>query len=195
MLYTSIVLITILISYGISFAIYTTGAYSLLYASLAPIIGFVYVFAIFVVLALINRLLPKSCFNHNKKVFQVKKKELKFLDKLKIKRWKDKIPELGYFAGFSKKNIDSLDASYIEKFMYETCYAEVLHVVTAILGLSVVFFFLGIQILFILPIVIANTVLHIIPCFVQRYNRHRLEVVFKFKSRRSQGETPATANT
>ena len=53
--------------------------------------------------ATVARLLPKSRANHEKKRFIVGAKEKKFYEKLYIRKWKDKVPEIGHFTGFRKK--------------------------------------------------------------------------------------------
>lgn len=48
-------------------------------------------------------LLPKKWFGTDRKRFAAGKKESRFLERVGIKKWKDKIPELGGFTSFHKK--------------------------------------------------------------------------------------------
>ena len=79
-------------------------------------------------IATIARLLPKACANHEKKVFVVGAKEKKFYEKLKIRKWKDKVPEIGHFTGFRKNKIaDPKSVEYLDRFLLEACYGEIGH--------------------------------------------------------------------
>lgn len=119
-----------------------TGTISLLYAFLAPLSVLLFVLIGLGIIDLVLRFLfPKSCWNYKKRYFQVSKKEVGFYEKLKIRKWKDKVPELGKSAGFSKRNLQSLEIDYLKKFIYETCIGEILHLSGAILGFAWLFLF------------------------------------------------------
>lgn len=63
----------------------------------------------------IRRALPAKWFNHKKAIFRVRAGEKKFYELIKIRRWKDKIPEWGKFTGFSKNEIARpQDNAYLE---------------------------------------------------------------------------------
>lgn len=162
------------------------GTISLTYAIVAPLLVLLYVFLVLGVLNLILRFcLPKSCWDYKRKYFTVSKKEVKFYEKLKIRNWKDRVPEWGKSAGFSKSHLQSLDAEYLQKFIYETCIGEVLHLLGAIFGFTCLFYFPIAHFYFVLPIVLTSFVLNLLPCIIQRYNRARLLVIYKFKTRHS----------
>ena len=55
--------------------------------------------------AFLIRRMPAKWFSHDKKIFQVSAREKKFYETLKIRKWKDKIPELGQFTAFRKNKI------------------------------------------------------------------------------------------
>jgi uncharacterized membrane protein len=57
-------------------------------------IGVVFEIAVDGLVATIARLMPAKFADHTKKVYQVSAKEKKFYEKLKIRMWKDKIPEI-----------------------------------------------------------------------------------------------------
>ena len=56
--------------------------------------------------ATVCRLLPARFANHEKKIFKVGAKEKKFYEKLRIRKWKDLVPEIGQFTGFRKNKLD-----------------------------------------------------------------------------------------
>ena len=75
--------------------------------SIAILVGCVVVeFALDGLFAYIIHQLPDKWFKPNKKIYKVGKKERKFYDSLKIKKWKDKVWELGGLGGFRKNKID-----------------------------------------------------------------------------------------
>ena len=105
MLYGIVIFMTLAICEGASIgAYYWDGAVSLTYAICAPLFLAVFCGLLLGVLDILIRLLPQNLWRYDKKPFLVSKKEVRFYEKLGIKKWKDKaVPELGASAGFSKK--------------------------------------------------------------------------------------------
>ncbi|MBQ5929642.1 MAG: hypothetical protein IIX02_02515, partial [Clostridia bacterium] len=90
----------------------------------------------------IARGMPKKCAQHDKKIFTVSLKEKKFYEKLKIRKWKDKIPEIGHFTGFRKNKIaDPKSVEYVERFLMEACYGEVGHFFSLFFGFLILLLF------------------------------------------------------
>lgn len=140
------------------------------------------VIAVDAVVAVIVRKLPERLYDPFKKRYNVGKRERRFLDCLKIKKWKDKIPESGKaLIGFDKKKIaDPGNNEYVLKFMKETCYAEVMHFYSVFLGGLIILACPPALMLRIpLPVACVNAVLQILPVMVQRYNRTRLEILYR----------------
>ncbi|MGC8764406.1 MAG: glycosyl-4,4'-diaponeurosporenoate acyltransferase [Brevinematia bacterium] len=97
-----------------------------------------------------------------------------------VKKWKDKVPEAGELFKinpFSKKNLKSLEKSYLKRFLLETCRAELSHL------LPILFFPLcipwnpGIAKWIMLAYALFANFPFII---IQRYNRIRLEKILKY---------------
>ena len=66
--------------------------------------------------------------NDDLKIYKVSAKEKNFYEKIKIRRWKDKIPEIGHMTGFRKNKIeDPNNIEYIDRFLLEICYGEIGH--------------------------------------------------------------------
>ena len=79
---------------------------NLLWLSIDTVVGVIAIIAWDGIMAfLIRRLLPMSWFAPGKRIFQVSKKERKFYIGIKIKSWKDKVPELGGFTSFHKNEL------------------------------------------------------------------------------------------
>lgn len=132
--------------------------------------------------ATVCRLLPKRFACSSDKFYQVSQKEKKFYEKLKIRKWKDKIPEIGHFTGFRKNKIaDPQSVEYIERFLLEACYGELGHLWIMPVGFVILalFFISETWIALAIPVAIINAILNLLPVFVLRYNRYKLEILRK----------------
>lgn len=185
MLYALTIVLAIAVCESASIALYfVKHAVSLAYAICAPLFCAVFCGLLLGVLDLAIRALPKRCWHFDKRPFFVSKKEARFYEKLGVKKWKDKaVPELGASAGFSKKNLRSTDPEYLERFLRETCQGEALHASGAALAFCFLAVFPVRDWYFVLPILLINFFINLLPCVIQRYNRYRLSVVYKFKTR------------
>lgn len=128
------------------------------------------------VVALTIHLLPKYLFEPHKKAFKVSEKKIKFYKKLGVKKWKEKVPDLGQFANFKKNKIDHpFNLKYMHKFLIENCYGDMIHFISAILGFFIIIF-PPVKLAFsiALPIALINFVINYMPVMIQRYNRPKL---------------------
>lgn len=159
--------------------VYSTG-----YAICHPLFVLAFVLVVLGIFAVLVRRMPQAIFNADNWFFRVRQGELKFYKKIGIKKWKDKVPDLGWTAGFPKANLKSLDPEYLKTFIDETCKGEVLHNIAGFLGFVALLVFPSQDMIFVLPIVLVNFVLHMLPCMIQRYNRSRLLIAYKFHTRK-----------
>lgn len=151
-------------------------AASVLYCLIASLFFLVLVVLVDAICVLAVRYNPlDGVYNPDKKIYKTFKWESKFYSKIKILSWKDKIPELGFLAGFVKTKVVSDDPSYLYKFAKETVYAEVMHILSALFGF-VIILIPPYELIFnfAFPIAFINFILNILPIFIQRYNRPRL---------------------
>ncbi len=132
--------------------------------------------------ATVCRLLPKKLANHEKKIFQVSQKEKKFYEKLRIRKWKDKIPEIGQFTGFRKSKLeDPKNIEYLDRFLLEICYGQIGHAASMLTSFLIVFLYplhrlwMGISI----PVAIVSLLLNMPSILVLRYNSYKLRVLRK----------------
>lgn len=138
--------------------------------------NFMLMIAWHLVILLLCRILPSNFFSSNKFIYKPRKWEKNgnfYVRVLKIKKWKDKLPQFVAKEGFSKKNLNTSDISkeYLERFILETCRAEWNHLMCCMYG--VVSFFINYQfyaILFSIIPIAANLPFLVI----QRFNRLRL---------------------
>lgn len=158
------------LSYG-----YTYGS-TLGYTALAVLL----VILIDAVVATICRLLPQSCADERKKIYAVGAGEKKFYEKLKIRLWKDKIPEIGHFTGFRKNKIaDPKSVEYLNRFLLEACYGELGHFFSVFFGFLLLLLFPLTNVWFAvsIPVCIVNALLNLPSLFVLRYNSYKLRIL------------------
>lgn len=183
-LYLSIIGVCILIlSTVLTFAFGANFFYVLGFTALATVI----VIVVDALVATVCRLLPAKFANHEDGIYTVSAKEKKFYEKLKIRKWKDKIPEIGHFTGFRKNKIaDPKSPEYIDRFLLEACYGELGHFWILFIGFSIlllgfipVFPSWGLWLAISVPVSIINICLNLPSIFTLRYNCYKLEILRK----------------
>lgn len=181
MLYLIIILIATVLICGVNLVFMVP--FSLLeFATVvfSTLLGVVAIIAIDGISALIiRRLTPPSWYSPERKAFKVSKKERDFYKKLKIKQWKDKVPELGGFTSFHKdKLVSTDDEAYLERFILEANYGVVIHLANAILGFLIAFIPLCSSPSIWIPIVAVNFILSLLPVAILRYTSYTLHNLY-----------------
>ena len=127
-------------------------------------------------------LLPHKWFAIDKKFYAAGKKESKFYEKLGIKKWKDKVLELGSFTNFHKNKVqEPTNNEYIERFITEANYGVLIHALSIPLGFLVIFIYpLKFWFMFGLPVALVGAFLNTLPTFILRYNLPKLYSLHKF---------------
>ena len=146
--------------------------------------------------AWIIRSLPSKCVDYNKKVFHTTKREIRFYDFIRIKKWKDKVPELGMFTSFRKNKIsDPNNPEYLKRYIMEACYGVIIHYASVPFGFLILLcdykMYSGNSILFLtiaLPVAIVNAILIVLPAFILKYNLPKLIRLYEFKKRQKERE-------
>ncbi len=128
------------------------------------------------IFAIIINKLPNKWFAMDKKCFQVSDRSRKFYETLKIRKWKDKVWELGGLGGFRKNKLnDPKSPEYIERFIVESNKGIVTHRIGYIVGFLGIFLFpLKYAFLIGIPVAIVNLILNILPTMILRYNVPKL---------------------
>ena len=136
-------------------------------------------------------------FNHKKAAFTVGAGEKNFYETIKIRKWKDKIPEWGRFTGFSKNEIARpQDNAYLDKYFLELCYGEAIHLVSAFAGYAVLFLTpRALLFSLALPVAIINMLCNLPSYFILRYNSYKLEVLYKNNEKRAAREAAKNVAT
>ena len=131
---------------------------------------------------IVRKLFPERWFTADKKGFCAGKKEGRFYEKLGIKKWKDKVIELGAFTNFRKNKIaNPNDVEYIKRYILEANYGIICHVLGVILGFATIFCCpINLWLTVGLPVTIVNTVLNGLPILILRYNLPKLHTLYKY---------------
>lgn len=162
---------------------YDTQWYLIVLFVIVSVIG---VIAIDGIVAAIIHKMPKKWFDPHKKKYKLKAGEKKFFNFIKIRKWKDKIPEIGEMTcNFSKGSIENPDnPEYLYSFLIEMGYAESIHFTSCLIGFLVIFiiplkyfYFIGI------PVGVINIGFNILSALIQRYNRPKLLILYERKLR------------
>ena len=143
------------------------------------------IFLIDAFLAFVIHKLPLRWFDHRKKCFHIFKWERKFYEKIKIKKWKDHIPELGTLANFRKnKVLEPNNNIYVQKFLTECCYGEMIHFLSIIFGILIIFIAPKYFLLLGFPVVVANALMNYLSFAILRYTRPKLSQLYKRNCRK-----------
>lgn len=140
-------------------------------------------------------ILPRNIFDENKFPYRLFKWEKggKLYDKLRIKKWKSKLPEMSMLTKviFPKKLKKDMTSADFDRLVKESCIAELSHYVLCILSIGIYYIWKGkIGLLLTLLYSVLGNVTYIV---IQRYNRpHFISVRDKLKLRE---ERRANANS
>ncbi len=129
---------------------------------------------------LIRRLTPMSWYHPKRAFFNVSKRERNFYNSIKIKKWKDLVPELGLFTGFSKSEVkNTSDSRYLERFLIESNYGVIIHTANALLGFVIMFLpWCSLPSVWI-PIFAVNFILSLMPVAILRHTSYTLQRLYK----------------
>ena len=157
-------------------------------------------FLIDALVALVGRRLPKKWIDPNKKIFQTSEREMKFYEFIKVRKWKDKVPELGGFTSFHKNKLsDPWNNEYVERYMLEVCYGVIIHVFSPVFAPLIVLLdykmYTGwswMWLTIMIPVAIVNAILIVMPAFILKYNLPKLKMLWdinmKNKKKREEQE-------
>lgn len=143
-------------------------------------------FAIDGLIAIIIKLTPDRWYGIDNPRFEVSEREKELYKKLNVRRWKDKVWELGGIGGFSKKSLLEPDSpEYIEKFIIECNKGVVTHRLCYPVGIIVMLTMLNVCAFTIaLPAALVNLFLNTLPTLVLRYNTPKLQSLLKRLNRK-----------
>ena len=139
------------------------------------------------IVAFAIRKMPEKYFQKDKGIFKTSVKELRFYEFIKVKKWKDYVPELGNFTGFHKNKITNpFDNKYIWRFIIESRYGVAIHFYSVPTSFLLLFLdwkmYSGesnIWLTIALPVAIVNAILIVLPAFILKYNLPRLLRIYE----------------
>lgn len=133
------------------------------------------------IIALSISKLPDRWFGVDNPHYNVTGREKKLYVKLGVRRWKDKVWELGGLGGFSKKSLrDPSDPRYIEQFIIECNKGVLTHRLSYFIGFLAMLTLPSLAAFTIaLPAAAVNLYLNVLPTIVLRYNTPGLKSVLK----------------
>jgi hypothetical protein len=143
-------------------------------------LAILFVVAIDGVVAGTARLLPEKFAHHEKKIYQVSAKEKKFYEKLKIRKWKDRVPEIGHLTGFRKNKIaDPKSVEYLDRFLMEACYGQIGHFFSCIFGCAIFAFSFLTPLWWVIciPVTLINALMNLPSLIILRYNSYKLRIL------------------
>ncbi|MBR6807843.1 MAG: hypothetical protein IKM46_05605 [Clostridia bacterium] len=145
-------------------------------------------FAIDGLIAIIINKLPDRLFGVDKALFSVSPWEEKLYKRLRVRAWKDKVWELGWLGGFSKKRLLKPNSKeYMEKFIIECNKGVLTHRLSYPAGFLPMLFYPEVLAFSIaLPVGTVNLLLNILPTLVLRYNTPKLKSVLLRMRRKTQ---------
>ena len=132
----------------------------------------------------VSKIIKIKKFNENNFLYKVTKTNMNFYKKIGIKTWKDKIPDLGRLGGFKKDKIEKPnDIEYLNKYYYEINNGIMVHFVSLFAVFIALFippyWYLAIKI----PVILVSCFLNLLPIFVLRYNKYKLQQIIAFKTK------------
>jgi len=177
-----IVILSTLVAVGICHAPLGEGfsTLGLLSSLLDAALGVISVIAIDGIVAWIVRRMPERWFSPEGRLYAVSKRERTLLRALGIDYWKRFVPELGCFTGFHKDRVaEPGSVTYLERFLLESNYGAVGHILGAILGFLILLLPFCQPLSKGIPIAIVNFVLSMLPTCILRYNTPSLRRLLK----------------
>lgn len=137
----------------------------------------------------VRRFLPEKWFSPEARAFTVPKWENDLYHKSNVGAWKKYVPEWGCFTGFHKDRVrDPKSSEYIGRFLIESNYGVLGHVVGAFFGFLIMLLPFLRPFSIALPIAVVNFVLSLLPTFVLRSNTTALRKLYRRAKARDEAQ-------
>ena len=157
-----------------------------LYAIIGSVFATLLAFALDGLIAYLVHLIPNRLFPADSSRYMVSERAARLYERLGVKRWKDKVWELGGLGGFSKGAIASPDdPKYIEKFIIECNKGVLTHRIGYAAGfLAMLTLRMPLALTIALPVAVVNLFLNVLPTIVLRNNTPLLKsILHKLRAR------------
>ncbi len=129
--------------------------------------------------------LPEKGFSVDRKCWAGGRKECRFYEKIGIKRWKEKVIELGCFTGFRKNKIaEPNNNEYVARYITEANFGVGCHIADVLCGYLVCLVFPEYWFSVGLPVGFVNMILNGLSLMVLRYNLPKLQTLYRINATR-----------
>ena len=178
------------INYFFNFAAFDFNAWNIVLCVVVSVVAAIAIDGFFA--TLVRWVCPKKWFSADKEFFAAKKKECRFYEKIGIKKWKDKVIELGFFTGFRKNKIaDPNNNEYVGRYIVEANYGVMVHIACMIFGYLVCLVFPAHWYSIGLPVGFVGMVLNALSFMILRYNLPKLRTLYRINAKRAKRKEDA----
>lgn len=185
--FSSIILAAVIVgavNYFFNFAAFDFNAWNIVLCVVVSLVAVIAIDGLFA--TLVRWICPKKWFTVEKEGFAASKKECRFYEKLGIKKWKDKVVELGFFTGFRKNKIaDPNNNEYVARYIIEANYGIGVHVAGMIFGFLVCLVFPAHWYSIGLPVGFVNMIVNSLSFMILRYNLPKLRTLYRINAKRA----------
>lgn len=185
--FSSIILAAVIVgavNYFFNFAAFNFNAWNIVLCVVVSLVAVIAIDGLFA--TLVRWSCPKKWFAVEKEGFAASKKECRFYEKLGIKKWKDKVVELGFFTGFRKNKIaDPNNNEYVARYIIEANYGIGVHVAGMIFGFLVCLVFPAHWYSIGLPVGFVNMIVNSLSFMILRYNLPKLRTLYRINAKRA----------
>ena len=171
------------VNYIVNFAAFDYNAWNIIFCVVISVIGAIAIDSLFA--TIVRWLLPKKWFSVDKKRWAAKRSECLFYEKIGIKKWKDKVIDLGAVTGFRKNKIAEPTSNvFVARYIVEANYGVLVHIACIIFGYLACLIFpykwysVGLFVGFV------NMVLNGLALMTLRYNLPKLHTLYRINARR-----------
>ena len=173
------------VNYFFNFAAFGFNAWNIVLCVSVSVVAAIAIDSVFA--TIVRWLCPKKWFSVDKERWAAKKKECRFYEKLGIKKWKDKVIELGFLTGFRKNKIaDPNNNEYVGRYIVEANYGIGVHIACMIFGYLVCLVFPAHWYSIGLPVGFVGMVLNLLSFMILRYNLPKLRTLYRINLKRAE---------
>jgi len=129
---------------------------------------------------------PTRWFERGSKLVRVHKWEKGFYNSVGIKKWKDKVPELGGFTSFHKNKISApKDNQYVARYIMEANSGAFGHLLGMIFAFALVAIVPSRFLFISLPVAFVNCFINSLSVMILRYNLPKLETLYRLNEKKA----------
>ena len=171
------------VNYIVNFAAFDFNAWNIVLCVSVSVVGAIAIDSVFA--TIVRWILPKKWFSVDKKRWAANRKECVFYEKIGIKKWKDKVIDLGAVTGFRKNKIAKPTSNeYIGRYIIEANYGVLVHIACIIFGYLACLIFPSKWYAVGLFVGFVNMVLNGLALMTLRYNLPKLHTLYRINAKR-----------